>query len=118
MIKNEITKTHGPIILFGSGETLPSSGPVYDFIARKMTCPLEIFFLETPVGFQNNSEEVAKNVADYIQQRLSSYHPFSRLIPARAKGTNLSPDNPLILKPILTSNWIFIGPGSPTYTVR
>ena len=118
MIKNEIAKTPGPIILFGSGETLPSSGPVYDFIARKMTSPLEISFLETPAGFQNNSEKVAKKVADFIERRISYYHPYSRLIPARAKGTNLSPDNPLILKPMLTSNWIFMGPGSPTYTVR
>ncbi len=118
MNKNNIAKTPGPIVLFGSGETLPSSGPAYDFIARKMTSPLDISFLETPAGFQNNSEKVAKNVADFIERRLSNYHPFSRLIPARAKGTNLSPDDPLILKPMLTSNWIFMGPGSPTYTVR
>ena len=115
---NKTLLTPGPIILFGSGETLPSSGSAYDFVAQKMTSPLDISFLETPAGFQNNSEKVAKNVADFIERRLSNYHPFSRLIPARAKGTNLSPDNPLILKPMLQSNWIFMGPGSPTYTVK
>ena len=118
MMLNKTHNTPGPIILFGSGETLPSSGSAYDFVARKITSPLDISFLETPAGFQNNSEKVAKNVADFIERRLSNYHPFSRLIPARAKGTNLSPDDPLILKPMLASNWIFMGPGSPTYTVR
>ncbi len=118
MMKSKTSTTPGPIILFGSGETLPSSGPAYDFIARKITGPLDISILETPAGFQNNSENVARKVADFIEQRLSNYQPSSRLIPARAKGTDLNPDDPLLLEPMLTSNWIFMGPGSPTYTVR
>jgi hypothetical protein len=110
--------TPGPIILFGSGETLPSSGPAYDFIAREMARSLDISILETPAGFQNNSEIVVANVATFLKQRLSNYHPHTHLIPARAKGTENSPDDPLILEPMLASNWIFMGPGSPTYTVR
>jgi hypothetical protein len=46
MIKNEIAKTASPIILFVSGETPLSSGPAYDFIARKMTNPyFSVIFL-------------------------------------------------------------------------
>jgi len=119
MMESKKSTTPGPIILFGSGETLPSSGPAYDFIARKITGPLDISILETPAGFQNNSGKVAKKVADFIEQCLSNYQPSSCLIPARAKGTDLNPDDPLLLEPMLkTSNWIFMGPGSPTYTVR
>ena len=118
MQANQTSLTPGPIILFGSGETLPSSGPAYEFIAQNLTSPLDFSILETPAGFQNNSEQVAENVVNYIKRRLSNYHPVSRLIPARAKGTKNSPNDPLILKPMLSSNWIFMGPGSPTYTVR
>jgi hypothetical protein len=108
----------GPIILFGSGETLPSSGPAYDFVSSVISSPLNISILETPAGFQLNSQNVAQNVADFIGKRLQNHNPNIRLIHARAKTSDLSPDDPNILAPMLASNWIFMGPGSPTYTVR
>ena len=104
--------------MFGSGETLPSSGPAYDFVVGILTAPLDISILETPAGFQVNSENVAQNVADFIKKRLLNHNPHLRLIPARAKGTDLSPDNVKVVEPMLLSNWVFMGPGSPTYTIH
>jgi len=115
---SENNPTPGPIILLGSGETQPASGPAYDFAAKYLDQPLSISVLETPAGFQNNSEFVARNVADFIEKRLSNFDPLIGLIPARAKDTPFSPDDPHILSPMKTSNWVFMGPGSPTYTVR
>jgi len=40
------------------------------------------------------------------------------MIPARKRGTAFSPDDPAIVAPILESDYIFMGPGSPTYLVR
>ena len=40
------------------------------------------------------------------------------LVPARRRGTALSPDNPEIVAPLLDSDVIFLGPGSPSYAVR
>lgn len=40
------------------------------------------------------------------------------LIPARRKEPPYSTDDPDILYPILRANYIFMGPGSPSYTVR
>jgi hypothetical protein len=111
-------KSPGPIILFGSGETLPSSGPAYDYVASEISNSLDISILETPAGFQLNSENVAQNVADFIGKRLQNYNPKIHLIPARAKKTDFSPNDTTILEPMLSSNWVFMGPGSPTYTVR
>jgi len=118
MMYKEKQEHPGPIILFGSGETLPAAGPAYDFIAEQLDNRLDISILETPAGFQNNSENVARDVANFINRRLSNFNPNTHLIPARAKNSALSPDNPEILKPLLTSNWVFMGPGSPTYTIR
>jgi cyanophycinase-like exopeptidase len=118
MSDNIINRPPGPIILFGSGETLPSSGPAYDFVAGVLSDPLDISILETPAGFQVNTENVAQNVADFIKKRLLNHNPHIRLIPARAKGTDLSPDDANVLEPMLLSNWVFMGPGSPTYTIR
>jgi hypothetical protein len=115
---NSDNKSPGPIILFGSGETLPSSGPAYDYVANEISNSLDISILETPAGFQVNSENVAQNVADFIEKRLQNHDPKVHLIPARAKKSDFSPDDTKILAPMLASNWVFMGPGSPTYTVR
>jgi hypothetical protein len=40
------------------------------------------------------------------------------IIPARRRNTRFSPDEPDILEPILRADLIFMGPGSPSYTVR
>jgi len=108
----------GPITLFGSGETLPASGKAYEFTARALKEQPHIAIVETPAGFQPNSETVARKIDEYLSSRLQNYDPAIRLIPARKKGGKFSTNDPHILEPILSSNWIFIGPGSPTYAVK
>jgi hypothetical protein len=39
-------------------------------------------------------------------------------VPARKRGTPESPDEAGVVEPLLTSNYIMLGPGSPTYAVR
>jgi hypothetical protein len=77
-----------------------------------------VSIVETPAGFELNSEQVAGHVAKFLQAHLKNYQPQTRLIPARKKGTDFSPDHPEIAEPILESDLIFMGPGSPTYAVR
>ena len=80
--------------------------------------PVVVAILETPAGFQPNSEHVAREVGEFITTRLQNYQPEVRIVPARKKGTPFSPDDPLLLEPMLDANYIFLGPGSPTYTAR
>ena len=108
----------GPIVLFGSGETSPSGRKVFDQLLNRLYKPPNIALLETPAGFELNSERVIGRVADFILHRLQNYNPQVLLIPARQRGTPLSPDNPEILAPLMDADLIFMGPGSPTYAVR
>ena len=108
----------GPIALFGSGETAPSGQKIFDFLFKQVPHSPEVGILETPAGFELNSEQVADNVAKFIQEHLQNYKPQTKLIPARKKGTDFSPDDPEIVLPLLNSDLIFMGPGSPTYAVR
>jgi hypothetical protein len=107
----------GPIALFGSGETAPSGQKIFDFIFKQIPKSPLVSILETPAGFEPNSEQVAGNVADFIRDRLQNYKPAIQLIPARKKGTPYSPDEADIVLPILESDLVFMGPGSPTYAV-
>lgn len=108
----------GPILLFGSGETLPASGKAYERLNRLVGALPVISILETPAGFQSNSEKVAAEVGDYLKKRLQNYQPRVEIIPARHKAPPYSTDDPSLLEPMLHSNWIFMGPGSPTYAIR
>ena len=108
----------GKIVLFGSGETSASGRAIHDRLMAELAPPVVVAILETPAGFQPNSEHVAGEVGEFITARLRNYEPEVRIIPARKKGTLFSPDDPLLLEPMLDANYVFLGPGSPTYTAR
>jgi hypothetical protein len=108
----------GRIAFLGSGETSLAGGRIFESLARLIPDPLHVAVMETTAGFELNSFQVAGRVADFLQTRLQNYKPTIDIIPARKKGTEFSPDNPEILKPLLTANIIFMGPGSPSYAVR
>jgi len=112
------SKTMGQIAFLGSGETAYSGGRIFEALARNLPQPLRICIMETPAGFELNSHQVAGRVGEYLQKRLQNYNPEISIIPARKRGTDFSPDNLEILKPMLTADLIFMGAGSPTYAIR
>ncbi|MCC7117072.1 MAG: hypothetical protein IT310_00990 [Anaerolineales bacterium] len=110
--------TLGQIAFLGSGETSLAGGRIFETLARSLSAPPQIAILETPAGFELNAELVAGRVAEFLKTRLQNYKPEIHLIPARKQGTPFSPDNLEVLRPLLTANIIFMGPGSPTYASR
>lgn len=108
----------GPVALISSGETTAHAGVLYDRLSNGSTSPFQIAILETPAGFQPNSEAVARKVADYLRVRLQNLHPTITLLPARARGSAFSPDDPATTEFLRQAQMIFLGAGSPTYTVR
>src|SRR3972149_5744862 len=82
----------GPVFLFGSGEN--------------------------PAGFVLNSPQVAGRVTEFLEPSLQNYEPQGKVIPARKRGTAFSPDSSEVVEPILSSDLVFMGPGSPSYAVR
>lgn len=99
----------GLIVLFGSGETSPAGGKVFEPVARRIAPPVRAAVLETPAGFQLNSPQVAGRVADFVRVRLQHYDPEVTLVAARKRGTPCSPDDEAIVRPILDANMIFLG---------
>lgn len=110
--------TLGHIAFLGSGETSLAGGRIFESLARLIPDPLRVAILETPAGFELNASLVAGRVGEFLKTRLQNYKPTIDLIPARKKDTQYSPDNIDILKPLLTANLIFMGPGSPSYVAR
>jgi hypothetical protein len=108
----------GPVVLFGSGETSPSGRKVFDQLLSELPMMPRLALLETPAGFELNSERVIGRVADFLSHHLQNYKPQITEVPARKRGTAFSPDNPQLVAPLLQADLIFMGPGSPTYAVR
>jgi cyanophycinase-like exopeptidase len=119
MKDNHLQVQHpGPVVLFGSGETSPSGRKVFDFLLSKLPPAPRLALLETPAGFELNSEQVIGRVAEFISHRLQNYRPQVEIVAARKRGTPFSPDDPAVAAPLLEADLIFMGPGSPSYAVR
>ena len=108
----------GNIAFLGSGETSLAGGRVFEQIAKQLDGPVRIALLETPAGFELNSRQVAARVGDFLRTRLQNFNPQIDIVAARKKETAFSPDDPEICAPLLQANFIFMGPGSPTYAIR
>ncbi len=112
----------GMLLLLGSGETAPGAQKIYHWLfsrIREQTGDgIRVAVLETPAGFEPNSANVAGQVGAYLQKRLQNFRPSVQIVPARKKGTAYSPDDPALAAMLHGANVIFLGPGSPTYTVR
>ncbi len=104
--------------MLGSGETLPSSGKAHEYLAQACPENPELVILETPAGFEPNSAAVAGKIKEFLDRRLQNYKATVEIIPARKRGTPLSPDSLDVLRPMLTADEIMMGPGSPTYAAR
>jgi cyanophycinase-like exopeptidase len=108
----------GLVALFGSGETSSSGQKIFDAIFRQLPSQPRVALLETPAGFELNSDRVIGRVGEFLKVHLRNYHPEVIIIPARARGSEFSPDNPQLVERMCTADLIFMGPGSPTYAVR
>jgi hypothetical protein len=108
----------GYVILLGSGECSPHIRTVYQWLFEQLGTPIHVAILETPAGFELNSDYVAGRIGDYIQEHLPNFDPAITVVPARKRNTAHSPDDPDIVQPMYDANVLLIGPGSPSYAVR
>src|SRR5712691_10851811 len=108
----------GPIVLFGSGEASPIARRVHSAALSQVPPPIRACVLETPAGFEPNSARVAGRLADFLRQRLAEFDVQVEVVPARKRGTLLSPDEPQVVAPLLEVNYLVLGPGSPTYAAK
>jgi hypothetical protein len=108
----------GPVALFGSGEIAPAGRRVHEMLFQRLDPPIRVAILETPAGFQPNSAWVAGRLAEFVEQSLQNFSPQVTIVPARRRDGSYSTDDPDLAAPLLTANYVFAGPGSPTYAVH
>jgi len=90
-------------------------GKVHRAVMSKIAEPVRAVFLDTPAGFQLNADEISAKAAQYFKQRFKidlSVASFKAI----AAATPVEVDD--ALRKLRRANYIFAGPGSPTYAVR
>ena len=102
----------------GSGETSPAGRKTHDYLLSRLPRRATVAVLETPAGFQPNVELVAGKIVEFFRHSLRNYEPRAYVVQARKRGTGFDPDHLGIAHYVLAADYIFAGPGSPTYTAR
>src|SRR6267143_2746893 len=104
------------IALFGSGETSPVMTSVHQELVARVSHPnLNAILLDTPFGFQENANELAARITAYFRE-----HVGCEITPAsfRHSGRATALEVEQFLRSISDANYVFAGPGSPTYAIR
>lgn len=103
----------------GSGETAPTmKGPhrqVFEQLAASTGGNVDAVLLDTPFGFQENVDILAAKTAEYFSDAVNRHVEIAGL--ARTDHDDVVAIETAIAK-IRSADWVFAGPGSPTFALR
>lgn len=104
----------GIIAIMGSGETTDSMVRVHRYLMDQMEPPIRAAFIDTPAGFQMNVDDLYAKAREYFAKRLNQ-----NLALASFKSSNIPRlEAEKAFRTLRESNYIFVGPGSPTYALK
>ena len=104
------------LCIMGSGETAPTMAPVHrELIERVGGEGARAALIDTPFGFQENADELVAKAQEYFQR--SIVHPLE-LASLRRAETASEVEKEAAYSRIHEADYVFSGPGSPSYTLR
>lgn len=107
------------LTIMGSGETAPTMVTTHRTLTAQLPSPVQAVVLDTPYGFQENAPELAQRAVDYFKTSINIDIAIAGLV--RMHDTHLPADPVAIergLRTITNADYLFAGPGSPTYALR
>lgn len=107
------------LTIMGSGETAPTMVSTHRSLTSRLPSPAKTVLLDTPYGFQENAPELARRAVDYFKTSVNVDITVAGLV--RLSDTHLPADPVVVergLRAVADADYIFAGPGSPTYALR
>lgn len=107
------------LTIMGSGETAPTMVTTHRTLTAMLPSPVKAVVLDTPYGFQENAPELASRAVEYFHTSINVDLAVAGLV--RLHDTHIAADPVAIergLRTITDADYIFAGPGSPTYALR
>ncbi len=112
-------KSKGKLVIMGSGETAPTMVKVHrellDVLTRSSTTEIKASILDTPFGFQENADEITTRALEYFATSVSKRFGVASL---RRTSLATSVQIEAFRSQLLASDYLFAGPGSPSYALR
>lgn len=96
------------LILMGSGENSPAMVTPHQNAIKALKKDSIRINLDTPYGFQENADELTERILGYFEKNVG--FPASNI---QMRSTAAS-----TLEQIQQADWVFSGPGSPTYALK
>lgn len=107
--------TLGTLTLMSSGEMSARLSAAHRAVMARLTEPLRAIFLDTPAGFQENADELGRKAIEYFTHNLQQ---SISVVSFKARRFATPEQIQAVAGQIGAANYIFAGPGSPTYAVR
>ena len=107
------------LTIMGSGETTPTMVSTHRALTGLLPIPVRAVVLDTPYGFQENAPELAARAVAYFKTSVNIDIAIAGLV--RMHDTHIAADPVQIergLRALADADYIFAGPGSPTYALR
>ena len=99
------------LVLMGSGETSPTMVTPHQQILKEISG--EKLVLDTPYGFQENADELTSRIQTYFEFNVGQK---TKSVQLRSKSDKAA-DIASAIAAINSAEWVFTGPGSPTYAL-
>ena len=107
------------LTIMGSGETAPTMVSTHRKLTSLLSKPVKAVLLDTPYGFQENAPELATRAVDYFHTSVNIDIAVAGLV--RLHDTHIAADPVQVergLRAVSDADYLFAGPGSPTYALR
>ena len=105
----------GSIAIMGSGETSPNLVSVHRDFVKQIDNQVNAYLIDTPFGFQENADVLVDKLKLFFKK---SVQIDIKLASLRTQDSIDSVDYFEMLEELKNSNFIFSGPGSPSYASK
>ncbi len=103
------------LVLMGSGETTPTMVETHKRVLAEVGPSPRAILLDTPYGFQENADELTARTVEYFARSAgATVTPVSLRSAADLSAAALAD----VAARVEDADWVFAGPGSPTYLRR
>ena len=103
------------LTIMGSGETAPTMVTTHRDILRRVASSPTAVLLDTPFGFQANAADLSARAIEYFKASVGQEMTVASFRNASEIG---SPDHERMLSRLRQADYVFAGPGSPSYALR
>lgn len=104
------------LAVMGSGETTPTMVKFHrELFERLGPGQVKAVLMDTPYGFQRNATDISSRAVGYFKESVGRDVEVASL--PRSEGAGVLALEAALAR-VADANWVFAGPGSPTYALR